>query len=68
MLDSETKKEAMIDGEVVPYDVCLNVEDDVPQWIEAEFIFLGVGVIFTTNGIRQKSPRRHRFYREKKRK
>ena len=56
------KNRALIDGEVVPYDECCAVTEELPQ---NGMVYIGMGMIFSVKGVRQfydREPEQYKFF------
>ena len=58
----ETDRMALIDGEIVPYDAC----GDAPDcYSDSPFEFIGVGEVYSIDGIRQYGLNDYHFFQER---
>lgn len=56
---------ALINGKQVKYDCAIKIKDkNEPDWIE-NFNFIGTGVVYSINGVKQNDNRGYKFYVKK---
>jgi hypothetical protein len=66
-MDTRNKtKRALINGEIVKYDALLTDKyPEEPDWIKKNFVYLGKGIIYDIDGIKQKGETEVRFYKKR---
>jgi len=64
--DEETKRECLIDGHCIPYDVCSRSSlDEAKAYYGEQFEYIGDSNVMYINGVRNESKSLYHFFRLK---